>query len=431
VVRRPPRPARSRSGGRGVLSGTPPRSRIAVVAGPDPGHALPALGLAAALRRRGHTVALWTGLGHDATAAAHGVEVHQLPLLAPTADDADIGHRLWIRAGEMAVPLAADLRRWSPAVVVVDTLTRAGAFAAELLGLPWVELVPHHLDDPDPDLPPIGLGRRPARTPVRRADDRRLVRLQLRSYQRGAAQAAAVAASLGLPDPGRPVLRLVGTLPALERPRGRWPEDAHVVGPLALDPVGALLAPPEGPDPLVLVTDSTASGVERSLGEVALRALDGLDLRVVVTSGRLPPRRSSRRVVGAGPHRPLLDQAQLAVTFGGAGFTSKAVAAGVPLVVVPLQGDQREVAARLEDAGAGRTLPLRRLTPRRLRWTVVRCLADPEPRQAARRLADQAARLGPQVAADLVAQVLLGARPTATGPTQHLRAAACARVPPR
>jgi UDP:flavonoid glycosyltransferase YjiC (YdhE family) len=364
-------------------------------------------------------VRLWTGLGHDATAAAHGLSVEQLPLLAPTEHDADIGHRLWTRAGEMAVPLAERLRRWDPVLVVVDTLTRAGAFAAELLGLPWVELVPHHLDDPDPQLPPIGLGRRPARTPWRRADDRRLVRLQQRSYALGAAQAAAVAAELGLAHVGRPVLRLIATLPALERARVSWPADAHVVGPLAIDPALPALRPPEGDLPLVVVSDSTATGVERSLGRVALRALAGLDLRVVVTSSQLPARRTPHVVVGRGPHRPLLADAAVAVTFGGAGFTSKAVAAGVPLVVVPLQGDQREGAARLVDAGVGRLLPLRRLTPRRLRWAVVRQLADGDARAAAAGLAVQAAGLGPDLAAALIERVLAGERPRASGPADH------------
>jgi UDP:flavonoid glycosyltransferase YjiC (YdhE family) len=379
------------------------------------------LGVGAALVDLGHEARLWTGLGHDRTAARRGIGVEQLPLLAPSPDDADIGHRLWVRAGQMAVPLAEQLRAFAPDLVLLDTLTRAGAFAAELLGLPWIELIPHHLDDPDPAIPPVGLGRPLARTPWRRADDRRIVRLQRRSYALGARQAAGVAAAIGLADVGRPVLRLVGTLPALERPRSRWPADAHVVGPLAVDPDLPELVPPEGDAPLVVVSDSTATGVERSLGEVALQALRGLDLRLVVTSGQLPPQRCRDVVVGPGPHRPLLAAARLAVGFGGAGFSSKAVAAGVPLVVVPLQGDQREGAARLVDVGAARVLPLRHLSPRRLRWTVVRALADRQAGAAAATLAREAAHLGPPVAARLVVRVLDGHVPTATGPRDHLR----------
>jgi UDP:flavonoid glycosyltransferase YjiC (YdhE family) len=395
-------------------------AKIAVVAGPDAGHALPALGVASALHRRGHAVRFFTGEGHDLTAAAHGLQAERLPLLAPTKQDDDIGHRLWTRAADMAVPLAAHLRPWAPELIVADTLTRCGAFAAQLLGVPWVELIPHYLDDPDDDLPPVGLGRRPARSALRRADDRRIVGLQRRSLALGAAQASAAAAAIGLPGVAAAALRLIGTLPGLERDRRRWPSDAHVVGPLALDPELPPLVPPPGRLPLVVVTDSTATDVDRGLGEVALRALARMDLRLVVTSTALPARRSHGVTVGRGPHAPLLAEAALAVGFGGAGFVSKAMAAGVPMVVIPLQGDQREGAARLRDAGAGRALPLRSLGPARLRWSVVRQLADPGAGAAARRLATEAKHLGPDLAAALVEAALTARVPDATGPRHHL-----------
>lgn len=395
-------------------------ARIVVVAGPDAGHALPALGVAAALHRRGHRVRFLTGDGHDLTAAAHGLHAERLPLLAPTEDDDDIGHRLWTRAAVMAVPLADRLRPWTPELVVADTLTRCGAFAAQLLGVPWVELIPHHLDDPADDLPPIGLGRRPARSGLRRADDRRIVGLQRRSLALGASQASGAAASIGLPEVIPAALRLIGTLPGLERPRARWPTDAHVVGPLALDPELPVLAPPPGQLPLVVVTDSTATDVDRQLGAVALRALARMDLRLVVTSTLAPAHRTARVVVGRGPHAPLLAEAALAVGFGGAGFVSKAATAGVPMVVIPLQGDQREGAARLRDAGAGRVVPLRALRPTRLRWAVIRHLTDPDAAASARRLAAEAEQLGPDLAARLVEAVLIGGLPAASGPRHHL-----------
>ncbi len=399
-------------------------ARIAVVAGPDPGHALPALGLAASLRARDHAVRFLSGDGHDATAARHGLSVARLPLLGPTDADDDIGHRLWARAAAMAVPLAATLRPWQPHLVVADTITRCGAFAAQLLGVPWVEVVPHHLDDPADELPPVGLGRRPARSALRRADDRRIVELQRRSLALGAQQAERAAADIGLGHVALPALRLIGTLPGLERPRLTWPPDAHVVGPLALDPALPELTPPVGESPLVVVTDSTATDVDRQLGAVALRALARMDLRVVVTSNSMTPRQAPGVTVGRGPHGPLLAQAALAIGFGGAGFVSKALTAGVPLVVVPLQGDQREGAARLREAGAGRVLALRALRPAPLRRAVVRQLADHDARTAARGLAREAAVLGPDLAARLVEAALTGRLPEATGPRQHLPAQA-------
>jgi UDP:flavonoid glycosyltransferase YjiC (YdhE family) len=399
----------------------PPVAKIAVVAGPDAGHALPALGVAVALRAHGNAVRFFTGEGHDATAMAHGLRAERLPLLAPTVEDDDLGHRLWSRAASMAGPLADTLQAWGPQLIVVDTLTRCGAFAAQLLGVPWVELIPHHLDDPAEDLPPVGLGRRPARSAVRRADDRRIVGLQRRSLAVGASQAARAAAGIGLAHAAPAALRLVGTLPGLERPRASWPADAHVVGPLALDPVMPALTVPPGDLPLVVVTDSTATGVDRQLGAVAVRALARMDLRVVVTSALLPAQQRRGLTVGRGPHVPLLAQAALAVGFGGAGFVSKAAAAGVPMVVIPLQGDQREGAARLREAGAGRVLPLRSLRPSRLRWSVIRQLADPDASIAARRLSVEAAQLGPDLAARLVEDVLHGSLADASGPRCHLR----------
>jgi MGT family glycosyltransferase len=395
-------------------------SRLAVVAGPDSGHALPALGLAAALVARGHAVRFLSGEEHRALARALGCSFELLPRLGPTPGDGDLGHRLWGRAAEMAAPLSAQLRRWQPDLVIVDLLTRCGAFAAQVLEVPWVELVPHHLPDPAPDLPPVGLGRRPARSRWRRADDQRIYQYQRRSYALGAEQAAEAARRLGLHDVAPPRLRLVATLPSLERPRREWPRTAHVVGPLAAEPPLPPLEPPPGDGPLVLVTDSTASNVEVSLAEAAIRGLRGVDLRVVVTSGRAQARRDGDLVVGRGPHRPLLAAAAIAISPGGGGFVSKAAAAGVPHVIVPLLGDQREAAARLRDTGAGRTLRPGRLSPRSLRWAVVRHLEDPRARAGARRLADEAAHLGPSLAADLVEAVLAGGRPIASGPREHL-----------
>lgn len=398
--------------------------RIALFAGPDPGHALPMLGVAAALAQQGAEVRCWTGREHRASATAVGVDVHDLPALPPTDQDVDLGYRFWGRAVQMTPLLVSRLRDWRPDVVVTDALLRAGGLAAQLLDVPTVELIGHHLPDPADDLPPVGLGRRRPRTALGRAQDRSLVRLQRRSVAIGRAQGRAAAVSVGLTSPRPPDIRLLATLPRLERARRSWPGDAHVVGPLAIDPALPHLEPPPGDRPLVVVTDTTASAVASMLGRVARDALPHLGVRVVITSSHLPPMRTAQVVVGPGPHRPLLQQAAVAVGPGGGGFLSKATAAGVPLVLVPIQGDQREAAARLRDTGAGSRLNPGRLAgplgSRRLAWAVARLLADPAARRAAGRLADEAAQLGPEIAATLVLQVARGERPRAGGPAQHL-----------
>lgn len=395
--------------------------RVAVVAGPDPGHALPAIGVAGALVRRGHTVAIYTGQEHAQTARAHGVTPYALPTIERAAPPPQgFGERLADVAVGLTEPLVRAWHRDPPDVVVVDTLVRGGGFAAQLCDRPWVELIGHHLPDPDLSLPPVGLGRPYPRTPWRRADDRRLVTRQRRSVAQGSCEHRQAAAAVGLSEPAAPVVRLVATVPSLERPRSVWPGNAHVVGALAVDPVGAPLPPPDGTAPLVVVTDSTATGVGGTLGALAVTALHGCDLRVVVTSGDLPARRGPAVVVGEGPHGPLLAAADVAVCHGGGGFLSKAAAAGVPTVIVPRQGDQREAAARWRDVGAGRVLRGGRLSGRRLRWAVARLLVDQDAAAAAGRLAAEASQLGRDCAAWLVEAAASGAAPRATGRGHHL-----------
>ncbi|MBW3620879.1 MAG: glycosyl transferase [Actinobacteria bacterium] len=394
--------------------------RVALIAGPDPGHAFNALGLGVVLAARGHDVTIGTGTQHQRAAEDAGLRFVELPLLAPTARDGDMGHLIWGRGAEMAPPLAELLRPLRLDVVVSDVLTRAGSFAAELLGVPWVELSPHHLFEPDPAIPPVGMGRAPARTWWRRRSDDRIRRAQQASLDEGAALERDVRRGLGLPpDGGEPEARLLCTLPALELEREDWPAEAHVVGPMGWEPDWPPLAPPEGTAPLVLVTDSTASTVRRSLAETALDGLRHADVRLVVTTGRddlVVDRRGVR--VGRAPHGPLLDAAAVAVGPGGGGFVAKALVRGVPLVVVPLMGDQRETAGRVQHRGLGRQLSPRWCSPTTLRVAVEHVLADPRYTTRAREVAaDARARgLGPDLAAGLVEAAARGAVPASAGP---------------
>lgn len=390
-------------------------SRVVLVAGPDPGHVLPVLGLARALRGRGHETTVATGTQHEQLVLDEGHRFVSLPLLDPTQDDGDFGHVLWRRAGQMAPPLRDLLVPLDPHVVVTDTLTTVGAFVADLLGVPWVEVSPHHLTDPDPLVAPVGAGLPPARTPRRRRDDARIRAAQAADIAAGHRLRDEVRAGIGLGTQTPPRARLLQTLPGLEPRRRTWPSNAVVVGQLAIDLPLLPLRPPAGDGPVVLVTDSTASGVERALGPLAVEGCTGRGWRVVVTTGRsdLAPRDGV--TLGRGPHEPLLDVADVAVGPGGGGFSAKALVRGVPLVVVPLGGDQLETAGRVAHSGAGVWLPEDRATPDSLAAAVARVLGDGTHRAAARRLAAGAAGLGPRFAAQVVERAL-GSRPLVPSP---------------
>lgn len=391
-------------------------TRVALVAGPDPGHLFPMLAIAEALAAGGHEAMVMTGQDRRDDVEQAGLVHHRLPLEWPDDRHADLGYRLWELGGRLAPPTADVLADVAPDVVVVDTLTQSGAMAAELIEVPWVELIPHHLPDQDEAIPPVGLGRLPGGGPLRRFDDRRLRNFQSLSLAGGAVHRDRVRRGLGLVGDGRPVVRLVASLPSLEYPRARWPGDTHLVGPLGWEPPWEPLAPPMGTEPLVVVADSSASTVPWQLGGYALDALRHTGLRVaVVTRVDLQPW-PARCVVGWGPHGTLLDEASVAITPGGAGVLGKAFSRGVPVVAVPVHGDQHESSARVVHAGAGTRVQRWQRSCRKLRASVLAVVADDRYRQAARRLAEEAAGLGPAHAAELVLAVAAGRRPMAIGP---------------
>jgi UDP:flavonoid glycosyltransferase YjiC (YdhE family) len=88
-------------------------------------------------------------------------------------------------------------------------------------------------------------------------------------------------------------------------------------------------------------------------------------------------------VAGKGRQDRLLAGADLVIGGGGHGLVTKALLAGVPLVVVPGGGDQWEMANRVVRQGSAALV--RPLTPEALRAAVAEVLSSTRYRDAARR----------------------------------------------
>jgi len=366
--------------------------RVAVVAGPDPGHAFPALALCRLFLAAGDSPTLLTGTEWLDTARSVGVDAVELVGLDPTEvdDDTDAGAKIHQRAARMAVLNVPVLRELTPDVVVSDVITACGGLGAELLGIPWIELNPAPLYRPSKGLPPLGSGLAPGVGIRGKLRDAVMRALTARSWREGIRQRSAVRVEIGLPatDPG-PLRRLIATLPALEVPRPDWPEEAVVVGPLHFEPTDAVLEIPPGDGPVILVAPSTAVTGARGMTEVALEALrPGWELpvgaRVVVSrlggsDVDVPP----WAVVGLGRQDELLKHADLVICGGGHGMVAKALLAGVPMVVVPGGGDQWEIANRLVRQGSAQLV--RPLEPAALTSAVTEVLSAPHYAEAARR----------------------------------------------
>jgi UDP:flavonoid glycosyltransferase YjiC (YdhE family) len=374
--------------------------RVAVVAGPDPGHSFPAIALCQQFLGAGDTPTLLTGTEWLDTARAAGVDAVELTGLDPTEDDDDLdaGAKIHQRAARMAVLNRSQLQAMALDLVVSDVITACGGMSAELLGIPWIELNPHPLYRPSKGLPPLGSGLAPGIGIRGRLRDATMRALTARSWRAGLRQRAQVRVEIGLPatDPG-PLRRLIATLPALEVPRPDWPAEAVLVGPLHFEPTDEVLSIPPGSGPVVVVAPSTALTGTQGMAQTALECLvpgAGLPAGARVVVSRLngpdltvPP----WAVAGLCRQDELLAHADLVICGGGHGMVAKTLLAGVPLVGVPGGGDQWEIANRVARQGSGRLV--RPLTGEALVSAAGEVLATPSYRDAARRAATGAAEV--------------------------------------
>ncbi|MDL9947681.1 glycosyltransferase [Gordonia sp. ABSL11-1] len=372
-------------------------AHVAIVAGPDAGHAFPAFALAGRLAAEGVEAVVFTGSRWTGAASPRGIDVAELPGLAARAadDDEDAGAKLSRRAARIACGLAPQLALHKTDLVISDVITVGGAWAAELTGLPWIELSPHPLYRPSRGLPPIGAGLASGTGWSGRARDAAMRTATSWSLRQGERQRARVRTAIGLDGaPVPPVARLIATLPALEVHRPDWPADTHLVGPLLWEPTDEVFAQPAGRDPLILLAPSTAVTGAADMVSVALEAMRpeilGFPVRVVVSALDIPDGvpHSDSVVAGTARQDELLADADLVVCGGGHGMLAKALSAGVPVVTVPGGGDQWELANRVLRQGSG--LLVRPVTADALAGSIRSVLTDRRFAEAAAEAAGSA-----------------------------------------
>ena len=96
-------------------------------------------------------------------------------------------------------------------------------------------------------------------------------------------------------------------------------------------------------------------------------------------------------VLAHAPHREVLRHAAAVVTHGGHGTVVKALAAGVPMVLLPHGRDQADTAVRVTARGAGIALK-RTARPEAIAAAVTEVLQNPTFRAAAQRLGEAVRR---------------------------------------
>jgi MGT family glycosyltransferase len=415
-------------------------ARYLAYTSPARGHLYPIVPTLEELRRRGHEVVLRTLSSEVGLLRELGFEAEPIDPVIEREEHADwrartpIGalrdnlHVFFERARYDGPDLRRAIEEERPDALLVDINTYGAMAAAEGSGIPWASWCAYFLPTPSRDAPPFGLGFPPARGALGRLRDRLLCPVLFGIYNRQAAELDAVRAELGAP-PVRRIERAMLRAPLLlymtaepfEYPRSDWPPSVRMVGPGIWDPPAKSPAwLEEIKRPLVLVTCSTEFQNDGKLAQVALEALSREGVEVVVTTAGVNPSSftppANARVERFVPHRPFLERAACVVCHGGMGITQKALAAGVPVCVVPFGRDQFDVARHVEVAGAGSRLPASRLRPERLRRAVREAMSK---KAGAERIALAFATAGGPNAAGDALEELLGGR--ISGHTERAR----------
>ncbi len=423
------------------MAGRPPgRFLLAVI---DGGGTLPpAMGLAGELVRRGHSVEVLGDPTAEKSARAAGCGFTAWPT-APRIDTIADQTAL-IQELESGNPLrqfaaARDRIIAGPAAqFAADVVAAAGALRVEAVladglpglligaqatGLPTAALMANVYLRPTRGLPVMLSGWMPGRGPLGRTRDalgRGALRLMFArmlpdlNAVLAARELAPVRDLFELFDRCRAVL--VMTSPSFDFQSSCIPANVHFVGPQLDDPDWAANGDwrPEGGDPLVLV--ATTTDIQDQLHHLP-RVADAqgrLPVRGLLTTGRAVdpadvPAPGNERVVRAAPHRAVLAEAAAVVTHAGHGSVLKALAAGVPLVCMPMGRDQKDNTLRVLRLGAG--VRVAKDAPAdRIAAAVRQVLNDPDYGVAARRFADtlaEEARTRPS-AADRAEALLIG-----------------------
>jgi MGT family glycosyltransferase len=303
-------------------------------------------------------------------------------------------------AARYARDTRAELARRRPDVVVNPALMFGGQAATEAAGVPQAILLTCPYVVPGTGASPYGTGWAPPRNAAQRARLKIMDKFAMRLWATGLPPLNAARAELQLAPVAHPFDQihaaerfLVLTSPSFDFALPDPPANVRYVGPRLDDPAWAgSWTPPPGDAPLVLVGLSSTYMAQGDLLRRIVDALGALPVRALVTLGpalapdALGATPANVTVVGSAPHHEVLEHASLVVTHAGHGTVIKSLAAGVPVVALPLGRDQPDNAARLVASGAGVALK-HSAKADKIRAAVAEVLHDPTYATAARRMA--------------------------------------------
>jgi MGT family glycosyltransferase len=384
-------------------------TRYLAYTSPARGHLYPIVPTLRELRERGHEVHVRTLASEVTALQAEGLqaqpiaaEIEQTPLDDWQASTPQEGlSRALATFATRAAHELSDLQRAiaqvDPDVLLVDITTIGASAVAEAAGLPWATSIPlfqHFAFGPESatELTFVPFAIDPAGIEVLNAPRRKL----------------GLAPLGGASEVWRAPLHLYYTAEPFQPEGMHLPDSFRLVGPGIWEPAVPVPTWLQGiASPLVLVTASSEMQGDDVLIQTALAAFADNGINLAITTAAHEPSRFS---VGPNvhverwlPHQPIIDKSTCVVCHGGMGITQKALAAGVPVCIVPFGRDQFEVAKRVAEADAGTVVLPDALNPASLRAGVFDSM---NKRAGAERLGASFARAGgAQAAADALQSI--------------------------
>lgn len=407
-------------------------ARLGFLYAPGAGHLNPLAGLGRELSRRGHEVAFFhlpefesdardRGLnfvpfGHSpqpcarerfrALAGLHGAEAMSASLeLTRLMGQAALNH---------AAPV---LRRWRPDLLLIDQMDYAASTLAQLMGIPYVTVAVTLLRQDEEGIP--GFDGRPYRASEVRPRPAALLGLF------ADLEKARLAGGLG-PFSYETLWSRLAQIsqqpPEFEYPRQTLPKWFHFTGPFAAAPEAAPRPRRDFPwnrlDGRPLIYASLGTVVAgKALLEKIVAAVQSLDVQLVLVSpDPLDGLPETAVQVRSAPQLEILRKASAMVTHAGMNSTLECLAAGVPMLALPLAHDQPGVACRIAWSGVGLSLDPEERDVERMRLALREILGNSTYREAARGMQQRIARnQGLARACDIVERVLETGKPFPRG----------------
>jgi UDP:flavonoid glycosyltransferase YjiC (YdhE family) len=363
--------------------------RIAVAADSGPGHLFPFLALARQLRRAGHQVIVYAEPSAAGRVRAAGCEHERMPVddgaarLGACRTTAQVIRLYDELANRVAPDFLRVISKRKVDLVLTDALCLGAALGAQASGVRWASMA----------TTPMLLSSIIKKSAQALIPTRRLRRLLGLPPTRLSSLAQSIA----------PRLHLLPWTPEFDL--GEPPPQARHIGALNWEPPQRARAPGwlstlGRRAPAVLVSVSTVpfgflkDAVNQYVSE-AIRVLNELPVEGVITLGNeeyevtVAPA-SHVRVVSFVPHGLIFPKLSALVTHGGWGTLSRALTAGVPMVVVPFALDQPSNAELMRSLGVGHALPISELQPERLFSSLKQLLMEDSPeRRAAQAMAER------------------------------------------